>query len=180
MEEVNKHYNANERGIEEERDEEVDVESDEEYDEQGYENLDEQILRRIEDNDPNINSQGVHWHVEDFANRVDWRKKGHRFGENTHLKKLEINFLGPSSNYDESDDEYENDDSVEENFDAFCEGLARNRSIEHLVIGNCCTNGKTFAALSSVFKHNLNLRHLTIIYCSVADGDGSLACISSR
>lgn len=120
--------------------------------------LDEHTLPLIKCNDPSITSLTVDWEEDEFSCSVDWGNNDNEgcIGENTRVKKLSI--IGC---YDD-DGEVE---STRKNFEAFCKGLARNRSIEHLEIDDCdLSSGALFSILSPFFE---NLRRLEISSCTM-------------
>mgnify|MGYP000216674586 CR=1 FL=1 len=76
----------------------------------------ESTRRQIESNDPQLKKLWIgrlHYRPTD----EDWERGGKAVGENTHIKELRL--------------DYDNDAS---NVEAFCGGLAGNRSIERLKI----------------------------------------------
>lgn len=124
--------------------------------------LDEQTLHLIKCNDPNIKSLVVNWDEDEFACSVDWENEGDCcIGEkNMHVKKLSITGCYPG--------EWEVESSTRKYFEAFCKGLAHNRSIEHLEIDDCeLNNGIVLSILSPLFEGNTNLRRLDISSCTM-------------
>jgi len=118
--------------------------------------LDEHALLLIKCNDLSVTSLIVDWEEDEFACSVDWGNEG-CIGENTHVKKLSITGF-----YDEEVE------ATRKNFEAFCKGLARNRSIEHLEINDCdLSSVALFSILSPFFEDNTNLRRLDVSSCTM-------------
>ena len=81
----------------------------------------------------------------------DWGRDGKGIGRNTHIKEL---CFGCGLHDNVSRDQFE----------AFCEGMAGNKSIERLEI-SCggLYGGEIFNILSTFFQQNRNLRCLKIV-----------------
>ena len=133
-----------------------DNESESDDDEDYYE-LDEDIMRRLNNNDPNIDTISVTFSPapddEDIfdASTFDWEKDGVAITENTHLKKLY------------TDDWHHEDETQLANAKAFCNALSKNRSIEHFSIDGWPLGvDDTCSILSPFFEHNTNLRSVGI------------------
>ena len=77
----------------------------------------ESTRRQIESNDPQLKKLWIGSRHFYRPTDEDWERGGKAVGENTHIKELRLN--------------YDNDAS---NVEAFCGGIAGNRSIERLKI----------------------------------------------
>ena len=109
------------------------------------------IRRQIESNDPKLNKLTISdvglsdsYHPHDG----DWERDGNGIGSNEHIKEL---WFGRTQNV------------IREKFEAFCRGIACNKSISILKI-SCCAlfDGDIFNLLTPFFEQNINLRSLTL------------------
>ena len=120
---------------------------------------DVELRRKIEDNDPDLTELIMGNYLPPDG---DWERAGKGIGRNTHIKELCF-----GSNIV---------DDVQvrrEQFESFCEGLARNKSIEKLLIW-CCGlfGGEIFDMIGPFFDRNSNLRCL---YLDFDEGRGNAA-----
>lgn len=116
--------------------------------------LNYQTLLQLQANDPTVKSVHAHWKEGAFINRVVWAEKIGAIGHNTRLKKLTLEILDTSYRPDGYQVE-------KNNFEAFCNGLAMNRSIEQLsIIGFCQCSTRWMEILSPFIEHNNSLRCL--------------------
>mmetsp|Transcript_20121 Transcript_20121/g.43688 ORF Transcript_20121/g.43688 Transcript_20121/m.43688 type:complete len:639 (+) Transcript_20121:129-2045(+) len=144
--------------------------SDEEFSDDEEDALNEESLILIKRNDTNTTSLTVH----QLSNgNINGEEAGRCIGDNTHLKKLAIK--GESM-------EWEGDSSTRECFLEFAAGLARNRSIEHLSLEECCLgDGAAVSAITTLtplFEHSINLHSLDIIGCDIGDESTQLLASS--
>ena len=99
---------------------ESDDDESESDDDEDWNELDEDIMRRLKNNDPNIDTVGVTFSPDDEdvfdATTFDWEKEGKVIAENTHIKKLGI-VTGAS---------YHEDETELANANAFCNALSKN------------------------------------------------------
>ena len=140
-------------GVGDHKEEESDDDESESDDDEDWQDLDEDIMRRLKNNDPNIDNINVNFSPDDEyifdATTVDWEKEGKAIAENTHIKKLGI-VTGIS---------YHEDETQLANAKAFCNALSKNRSIEHFSIDGWPLGvDDTCSILSPFFEHNTNLR----------------------
>ena len=111
------------------------------------------IRRQIESNDPKLNKLTISdvglsgsYHPHDG----DWERDGNGIGSNEHIKELWFGNLDHTH-------------VIREKFEAFCRGIACNKSINLLTI--CCRalfDGDIFNLLTPFFEQNINLRSLTL------------------
>ena len=133
--------------------------------------LTEETLAQLKSNDPSsIASMTVQFDDDGFAHSIDWEREGHLIGGNTHLKKLCI-----STNHG-----YDADIVCGGNFEAFCRGVANNRSIETLILFYIQLSLEvTFAILSQFFEHNGNLISLEVRDCELIDASNGIRILTS-
>eukprot|EP00571_Detonula_confervacea_P017526 CAMPEP_0172304962 /NCGR_PEP_ID=MMETSP1058-20130122/6295_1 /TAXON_ID=83371 /ORGANISM="Detonula confervacea, Strain CCMP 353" /LENGTH=196 /DNA_ID=CAMNT_0013016369 /DNA_START=91 /DNA_END=678 /DNA_ORIENTATION=- len=127
--------------------------------------LTEDILSQLKRNDPSVKSILACWKENAYINSIDWEAEGGCIGDNSHLEKLELKI---SEMFDPAEGGYRLVD-VKEKFKAFCQGLARNRSINILDISMCpksCTS-MLVEILSPFIEHNSNLSHLIMESCNM-------------
>ncbi|KAL9188184.1 hypothetical protein ACHAXT_006562 [Thalassiosira profunda] len=117
--------------------------------------LDGEMFERIKANDPTVTWVAISFEIPpDF---VDWDTEAKWIGSNTHLKGLCV--------YEMQVDEYHDDPEFEiGQFEAFCKGLAQNRSIEHIEFSGLY-HPDMFQILSPFIVQNPNLRSLSISSC---------------
>ena len=141
--------------------EDINYTSDDDDDWDSYVNLSEKTLDQLKKNDPKLHSLSVYFATDDdeeeFVHSVNWEVEGKCIGESTHVKK--INF----------DVRYEYlDEGERNNFEAFCRGVANNRSIETLsIIDSDLPEVETFASMCPFFEYNDNLREIIIPDCYI-------------
>lgn len=121
--------------------------------------LDVETLRRIELNDPDIDSLLI---GEIFGS--NWIEgTGRAIGESHVLRTLKIHNVA--------------DDSDESWLEEFCDGLSRNRSIEKLVLrieDDYDKKPDIFHIIAPFFEHNMNLRSVDVYYFAHSRYSGSV------
>ena len=110
------------------------------------------LRQRIESNDPNLTKLTIDTRSIDYLPNYlphdgDWARDGEGIGRNEHIKELCFG-SGMASAVGRTD------------FEAFCSGLACNKTIEKMSI-HCCElfGGEIFNMLSPFFQQNGNLHH---------------------
>ena len=115
----------------------------------------ENTRRQIESNDPDLIKLTINTYNHNYIPYDgDWARDGKGIGRNEHIKELHFGFnLGIVARRHGGRD----------NFEAFCAGLAGNKSIKRLDIF-CCEifGGKIFNMLVPFFQQNSNLHHLRV------------------
>ena len=147
------------------------VSDEDDDDDENWVDLSEESLGQLKRNDPKINYMKVWWEEDEFVNSVDWTENGCHIGNNTHLKRLDVSFFY----YSPWDDAWRN-------YEAFCRGIANNRSIESIAFVDVSLNAGILNIVSPFIEHNSNLRHLTISSCRIGPESISLlaAALSRR
>lgn len=115
----------------------------------------EEVLGRIKLNDPEINSLGVSWVNEGYAQSVNWNIERKSIGDNTQLKRIEISYLG---------------DNTRRNIKSFCMSFSDNQSIEEFSVEECelpliVADEAIMATLYPLFAHNNNLKSIEFDEC---------------
>ena len=136
----------------------VDEDSDDECDSEDEDNIEltEDVMVQLKNNDPTITTVDIFFDDDDGvyfdATTIDWEKDGSAISDNTHLKAVYTNKW------------YHYDDETDvANAKAFCRALSKNRSIKRYYMDGCPLDvGETFSLLTPFFKHNTNLRSVTL------------------
>ena len=124
------------------------------------------MLLQLQNNDPAVTSAQVYWKKGTFVNTVDWEKQADALANNTPLKSFKLQVLGNVSGNTVS---YRpNGYNVNRaNFEAFCKGLANNRTIEWLNIQIMSLPANLMDMLSPMIEHNPNLCQLEMNTCEM-------------
>ena len=111
----------------------------------------EDTRRQIESNDPDLTKLTIDTYQNNYLpHDGDWARDGKGIGRNEYIKELCFD-SGMASAIDRTD------------FEAFCAGLACNKSIEKLVIPDCALfGGEIFNFLIPFFQQNTNLQYLGV------------------
>ena len=136
----------------------VDEDSDDECDSEDEDNIEltEDVMVQLKNNDPTITTVDIFFDDDDGvyfdATTIDWEKDGSAISDNMHLKAVYTNKW------------YHYDDETDvANAKAFCRALSKNRSIKRYYMDGCPLDvGETFSLLTPFFKHNTNLRSVTL------------------
>lgn len=140
--------------------------------------LNDQIWHQLQHNDPSLTSLHAYWKHYGYINGVNWREKGVFVAKNTCLKHLTLEVLDTSY----LPDGYWIGGDVKENFDAFCESLTLNRSIERLDIKHVPCMGTLMEILGPFIEQNANLSQLVLNDCYMDSESSRLltAALSNR
>ena len=118
-----------------------------------YDKLSE-TRRQIENNDPDLKELVIgrdRYQVKYHPPDGDWTRDGKAIGSNLHIKELRFAY----NTFDK--------DVRRDNVEAFCEGLANNKSIERLRIDQCeCFGGEILNIISPLLEQNPNLCCLAV------------------
>lgn len=136
---------------------------------EGVPDVNHATLKKLQLNDPSVTSARALWAHGGYINTVNWREVPPNLGSNiTHLKKFKLEILERGMGDDEGG--YHMRGAVKENYEAFCRGLATNRSIEQLHIKNCTCMDTLLGALTPFLVHNPNLTQLVMERCRSENG----------
>ena len=115
--------------------------------------LDDETIPLIQQNDPDVTGLWVHMVSEDeqqegfIGDNFDWANAGRQVGENTHLEKVTISSFNGEVEGAPTDQDFQD----------FCTGLARNRSIRSIKLHQCTITVDLFAILFQFLVHNTGL-----------------------
>ena len=131
---------------------------DEDYDDH---NRSERVLSRVEENSPEVEELSVY----SPSTGEDWIRLGRAVGQNSNVIVLRVY----------ADDEGQEDDGnpiiTTEVQDAFCAGLAQNRSIEVFISNSIDYTSGRIKNMGPFFSHNANLVEIKLNGCTMDPGD---------
>jgi len=125
--------------------------------------LNDQSLSQLEHNDPEATCLYIHWKEGGYANSVNWAEKGKCIGDNTHLRNVTIQTSDLALSYESNG--YQISGLVKQNFVAFYNGLAQNRSTRQLRIVGCGCMDIVLEVLYPMLVHTSNLSHILMDSC---------------